>query len=253
MIVYFSGTGNSRYAAKLIAGAVGGELTDAGALIKAGRRAELRSDSPWVFVSPTYGWRIPRDIEAFIRNGAFSGDRRAYFVMTCGDDTGAACEKLRGLCCEKGLDFMGLASVVMPENYVAMFSVPDRGEAAAIIERAEPGMRRAAGLIAAGEPLPDKTVSFGDKFKTGIVNPLFYALCVNAKKFCSTDACVGCGKCAALCPKNTITMVSGRPVWGGGCTHCMACICSCPKKAIEYGRASLGKPRYRCPEYVPEK
>ena len=32
----------------------------------------------------------------------------------------------------------------------------------------------------------------------------------------------------------------------------MACICYCPKKAIEYGRASLGKPRYKCPEYVPE-
>ena len=29
-----------------------------------------------------------------------------------------------------------------------------------------------------------------------------------------------------------------------GCTHCMACICYCPTSAIEYGKKSLGKPRY---------
>ena len=28
------------------------------------------------------------------------------------------------------------------------------------------------------------------------------------------------------------------------CTHCMACICYCPAEAIEYGKKSLGKPRY---------
>nr|WP_264291386.1 MULTISPECIES: hypothetical protein [unclassified Dorea] len=28
------------------------------------------------------------------------------------------------------------------------------------------------------------------------------------------------------------------------CTHCMACICYCPAEAIEYGKKSVGKPRY---------
>lgn len=27
------------------------------------------------------------------------------------------------------------------------------------------------------------------------------------------------------------------------------CICGCPTAAIEYGKASKGKPRYQCPEY----
>ena len=34
------------------------------------------------------------------------------------------------------------------------------------------------------------------------------------------------------------------PVWKTNCTHCMACICRCPKEAIEYGRHSVGLPRY---------
>ena len=35
-----------------------------------------------------------------------------------------------------------------------------------------------------------------------------------------------------------------KPVWGGNCTHCMACICRCGVESIEYGKKSLGKPRY---------
>jgi hypothetical protein len=71
--------------------------------MKAGRRAELKSEKPWVFVSPTYGWRIPRIFEAFIRDGRFSGSRQAYFVMTCGDETGAC-----GRAAEEALRIAGL-------------------------------------------------------------------------------------------------------------------------------------------------
>ena len=67
-----------------------------------------------------------------------------------------------------------------------------------------------------------------------------------------TDACVSCGKCAAVCPLGNIAMVARKPRWGGDCTHCMACICGCPAEAIEYGKKSLGKPRYQCPHYHPE-
>ena len=58
-------------------------------------------------------------------------------------------------------------------------------------------------------------------------------------------ACTGCGRCAQLCPTNNIVLRSGKPVWGGNCTHCMACISYCPTEAIEYGKKSVGKPRYR--------
>ncbi len=40
------------------------------------------------------------------------------------------------------------------------------------------------------------------------------------------------------------TIQNGKPVWGGNCAHCMACICRCGAEAIEYGKKSLGKPRY---------
>ena len=35
--------------------------------------------------------------------------------------------------------------------------------------------------------------------------------------------------------------------------YCMACINQCPKDAIEYGKGSVGKPRYKGPEAGKDK
>ena len=83
-----------------------------------------------------------------------------------------------------------------------------------------------------------------DRVMSGPVNPIFYGCFVKDRAFTVSDACIGCGQCVRLCPTNNITLREGKPVWGGDCTHCMACICRCPAEAIEYGRKSIGKPRY---------
>ncbi|MGN0634034.1 MAG: EFR1 family ferrodoxin [Oscillospiraceae bacterium] len=67
---------------------------------------------------------------------------------------------------------------------------------------------------------------------------------ISAKKFYVSDKCSGCGKCAERCPLNNIKTAGGKPVWGNDCTHCMACIAGCPNEAIEYGKKTIGKPRY---------
>ena len=87
-------------------------------------------------------------------------------------------------------------------------------------------------------------VSLVGKIESGPVNPLFYRLFVKDKGFTVSDKCISCGKCALRCPLNNISIEGGKPVWKGRCTHCMACICYCPTSAIEYGKKSLGKPRY---------
>ena len=221
MIFYFSGTGNSRYCAKRLAHRLGDGAVDAFPFLRDGRFPALTSRSPWVFVSPTYGWQLPRIFEALLRGGRFSGSR-------------------------------GVLPVVMPENYIALFRAPGPEEARAIVEAAVPGLEEGAERIRRGESLPPVRRGAVDKLKSGPVNAFFYRFVIKASPFRSTSACVGCGKCAAVCVENNIRLRDGRPVWGDRCTHCMACICGCPAGAIEYGRASRGKPRYQCPEYREE-
>ena len=75
-------------------------------------------------------------------------------------------------------------------------------------------------------------------------NPIFYKFFVKANAFTASSACIGCGQCAKRCPMNNVALKDGKPVWGKVCTHCMACICYCPVSAIEYGKKSVGQPRY---------
>ena len=248
MILCFSGTGNSLYAARRIGAVADDDVVSVNEIIKRGEKAAFDSGKPYVFVCPTYAWRIPRVFESFIREASLKGSRSAYFVMTCGDDTGNAARFIRRLCADKGLDFMGLAPVVMPENYVALFDVPDKTKAYAIIREAEPVIQAAAERIRDGAPLPAVEAGLRDHFMSSVVNPVFYGFVVKAQGFYTVDSCTGCGACAALCPLNNIRLESGRPVWGDSCTHCMACICRCPVEAIEYKKNSQGKPRYVCPE-----
>lgn len=249
MVVYFSGTGNSRYCAQMLAAKLEDELVDAAGYIKHGIAAELISGRPWVFVAPVYAWQMAKVFADFIRTGHFEGSRDAYFVLTCGGEMGNAAQTIRALCTEKGFHCKGVLQVQMPENYVAMFAVPGEEECARMLAAAKPVLEGAVERIRAGEPFPVQPVGWVDRLKSGPVNKGFYTAFVKANKFYATDACVGCGKCAEDCVLNNIAIENGRPVWGDTCTHCMACICGCPKGAIEYGKASVGKARYQCPEY----
>ena len=244
MILYFSGTGNSKYAAQRIADGLGDTLCSMNERIKAGDTSPVETGSRLVIVTPTYAWRIPRLVRDWLLHTELHGATQVWFVMTCGSEIGSADRYNRALCEEKGLTCMGTAQLIMPENYIAMFDAPQPEKARQIVADAEPVIDRAAADIAKYRPFAPARRSFRDRILSGPVNPFFYRTIVRADAFTVSDACIGCGKCAALCPTNTIELAGGKPVWGAGCTHCMACICRCPAAAIEYGRRSIGKPRY---------
>lgn len=249
MIFFFSGTGNSRRAAQLLADRLGDQLEDAFQYLRWGQAPQLHSQEPWVFVCPTYAWRLPPLFEALLREGSFYGSKDAYFVMTCGDGVGNAAEHIDQLCRKKNLLFRGLFPVQMPENYVALFDVPDEKQARPILRRADKALARAAEYIAQKQPFPPVEAGWKDRLLSGPVNTFFHRMIVKDRAFRTTSGCTGCGECARLCPVNNITLKEGKPCWSRRCMHCMACICGCPQEAIEYGKKSAGKPRYQCPPW----
>lgn len=249
MVIYFSGTGNSRYAAEVIASELKDELQDAGEYIKAGKRGVFSSEKPWVFVAPTYCWQLPKLFAEFIRKSGFSGIRNAYFILTCGSETGNARAKTARFCKEKGFIYKGLLEVVMPENYVALFSVPEEHECRRLTENAAHLLKESAKYIREGKNFPLIKAGTVDRIKSSsLLNTGFYGFVVKAKKFYATDECISCGRCVKSCVLNNVRLVNGRPEWGKRCTHCMACISVCPEEAVEYGKRTVGKRRYLCHE-----
>lgn len=247
MILYFSGTGNSEYVAKRIAEETEDEVVNLFEKIRNHDFSKLHSDRPWVIVSPTYAWRIPRILQQWLEKTAFSGNSGIYYVMTCGGSIGNSGKYLRKLSDSKHMRYLGCFSIVMPENYIAMFSTPEKEAALHTIHQAEAAIDKASHMIKIGKPFPHQTLTLTDKINSSIVNSIFYPMFVHAKKFYAKDTCISCGKCADVCPMHNIRLENGKPVWGKDCTHCMACISRCPREAIEYGKHSEGKPRYTCP------
>lgn len=252
MILYFSATGNSQYTAKKIAQTIGDETLDLFEKLRHNDFSELRSGSPWVVVAPTYAWRIPRIVQGWLAHTSLAGNKAIYFVMTCAGGIGNAGKYLQKLSAAKGLQYKGCMQVIMPENYIALFSSPSPTEASEIIRRAGGTIDKAALLIKGGESFPPPAVTHTGKLSSGIVNNVFYPLYVHANKFYATGACISCGKCVRVCPLGNVRLESGRPVWGNHCTHCMACINRCPSQAIEYGKHTRGLTRYTFPDNMQE-
>ena len=244
MICYFSGTGNSQRAARQIAEQCGDTVFSINSSLKNGGAQEVHSDKPFVFVMPTYAWRMPRVVAQWIEKTTFAGSRCAYFVLTCGAECGNAAPYAKTLCEKKGLDFYGLADVVMPENYLALFPTPNKEEAEKLLTASVPKLEALAQCIKKSIPFSATKPSLTDRIKSGPVNPLFYATTVSDKGFTVGSGCIGCGLCAKRCPLGNVTMLDKKPRWNGNCTHCMACIGGCPTEAIEYKNKSKGQPRY---------
>ena len=229
MVLYYSGTGNSKFIAKCIASALETDCLNLNERIKAENTSSVQTEENVILVTPTYAWRIPHIVSGWLGKAELVGAKRIWFVMDCGSEIGNAAKYNQELAAQKALAYMGTAQIVMPENYIALFSAPDKQEAKAIVENAKPAIRSIIDCI---------------RFMSSAINPIFYKEIVKADAFTVSDACIGCGKCVQLCPLNNICLDKDKPVWGSNCTHCMACICYCPKEAIEYGKRSVGKPRY---------
>ena len=244
MVFYFSGTGNSRYIARRIADALQEEIIDLNEKIKANNNSQVQTGQRIIVVTPTYAWRIPRVVSEWISKTVLVGAEQVWFVMDCGGEIGNAAKYNRRLAKQKNLQYMGTAQILMPENYIAMFGAPKVEEAREIVEKAEPDIDSVTQYIREGQPFSVPRNNLYDRVMSGPVNPIFYQFFVKADAFHANDACIGCGWCVKNCPMNNIVLENGKPIWGNQCTHCMACICYCPTEAIEYGKKSIGKPRY---------
>ncbi len=255
MIIYFTGTGNSRYLSMVLSELLDDEAVDSSSYMKKGAAGDFYSNKPYIFVCPAYAWRMPHIFEKFIRKSEFLGNSYAYFIMNCGGDNGNAVSYIRKLCSDKKFEFMGMKTIIMPDNYVALYSIIQPENERKTIESANNVLLKASDIIKVRKVFDDHTISLVDKIKSGPVNELFFKYMVKSKKFHATDACISCGLCEKNCPLGNIELVNGKPEWKERCTHCMACISCCPKTAIEYGSFTKGRRRYfmskeRAKEYI---
>ena len=251
MIIYFSGTGNTRLCATMLARHLGDnvvELTGEALLHPECATINLDADRVvWMF--PTYSWGVPPVVRQVMRRiNIAEGDKaRHYMVTTCGDDIGQCAGMWRREMKRRAWRAVTAYSVTMPNTYVCMkgFDVDSDDLARQKLNASADRVAQIARRIIDGTPGDLVTGGSWAWVKTAIIYPWFVRFDMSPRPFRHTDACTACGKCRRICPMLNITDDDARhPVWHDHCALCLRCYHACPTHAIQYGNATRAKGQY---------
>lgn len=239
MILYFSGTDNSKHVAESMGDPRIVDIKEALQKKKCG--FTLKENEAFGIVCPVYYSGIPKTVLEFIRHMHIKGEiTYIYCILTHGGGPGASGHMLKKELAKKGYPLHAYYDVKMPSNYIMFGPLGDQEEEKKRVTEAE------AVIAEIKESVDHRIASIPDwgkmdKFLTNMMYPLCNRY-MSVKKFYSDDRCVGCGVCASRCPSKCIEMIDGKPVWTKNeCVRCMACLrCN----AVQYGKKTQNYRRY---------
>jgi len=245
-IYYFTGTGNSLWAARLLAERLGdATLTP---IARALQEGDTRPDEDRVgIVCPVYMYRLPHIVVRFVR--CLKTQAPVFVVATMGGSAGDLFTVTRRLFADQGLTLSAGLTVAMQTNYIPFGGAPDDEKVAAKLQRASDRMDEVAGIIELGERRFDEDYGFVQtRIHPGVLYKLGYKYIPGTdKNYRVDDGCDGCGICALVCPVDNVQMIDDRPTWNGRCEQCMACLQWCPPEVIQVKDKTRGFRRYQHP------
>ncbi len=251
VIYYFSGTGNSMKVARDIAR----NLKDSEVIsIPEAINVGIKSNSERIgVVFPVYMWGLPLIVSEFIKKiKKFYG--YLFAVATYGGMPGATLIHAANLLKLNGLKLSAGFAVQMPGNYTPMYGALSQSKQNSIFKKAEKKVNEISEII---KQKKENRIEKSSSIINWIFSEHFYPFASPRipemdKKFWADEKCTACGICVKVCPVSNISLVQGKPVWQHKCQQCLACLQWCPVEAIQYGKSTLGRQRYRHPEAKPQ-
>jgi len=244
-IFYFTGTGNSLWAARVL----GSNLQDSEIIPILNPSLDAIKESETVgVVYPVYMHRIPYLVADFIKT--LPELDYLYAVAINAGDTGQTFTYFRKQLSTGQNALKAGFSIVTPSNYLPFGEAVAGEKREKILGTAKAKIERVSKIISDRKSFFDKEDSF---YKKRIYPGMLYFagykfLHSLDKNFHVEDSCTSCGICEKVCPVENITRPEGKPVWNNNCQLCFACINLCPESSIQYGKKTHGKKRYRNPE-----
>lgn len=221
MVFYFSGTGNSLYIAKRIAAGCNDTVVSIPDCVLHDRYSfSVKEGESVGFVFPVIACAPPDLVTKFIKRLQFPAGKPQYLysVFNCAGSPEYTSRIMKETSKKAGIPIQGFFSVLMPGNYITK-----------------------------KRHLPQEKVKHSF-FLSYVVHKL--AVLEKNEPFVFGDACIGCGKCAAICPMEAITLRDGRPTRDqANCAFCLGCVNVCPTHALQVGKKTQGNPQYINPHY----
>lgn len=233
--IYFSGTGNSRYALEVFLREYD-KTAKAYALTDKNMVASIKGSEEIIFSYSVQYSNIPKMLKDFIDNnqGLWRG-KKIFVIATMGLFSGDGAGILARRLCKYGAQIEGGLHLKMPDSIADERALKrPLEENRELVKAAEQKISDAVQNIKCGNP-PQEGIGFLYQL-AGLFGQRLYFLTrtrhytdrvkVDMKK------CIGCGKCVKFCPMKNLSIEQDRAIPSNQCTMCYCCVNICPQQAI---------------------
>ena len=233
--IYFSGTGNSRYALEIFLRKYD-DTAQAYSIEDADITNYIKDNKDIVFSYPVQYSNIPKMLKDFVdRHQHLWQGKRVFVIATMGlfsgDGAGILARRLR----KYGAQITGGLHLKMPDSIADEKALKRPIEKnMLLVKAAEKKIYNAVRDMKNGKP-PQEGIGFMYHFAGLFGQRLYFynkTKQYTDKVKIDIGKCVGCGKCVGLCPMKNLNIENNIAKAEDRCTMCYRCINICPKQAI---------------------
>lgn len=233
--IYFSGTGNSRYALEVFLS----KYDDSAKVFEVGDESVvsyIKDNEEIVFAYSVQYSNIPKMLKDFVEKYQDLWQGKKIFIIATmglfsGDGAGILGRRLR----KYGAEIMGGLHLKMPDSITDVKALKrplDKNKE--LVKEAEKKIDKAVWRMKNGNP-PQEGIGLLYHMAGLFGQRLYFRSKTREytdKVKIDSEKCVGCGKCVKLCPMKNLSLEQDVAKAQDRCTMCYRCINTCPKQAI---------------------
>lgn len=233
--IYFSGTGNSRYALEVFLKKYD-DSVNIYSIDDESVADYIKDNKEIVFAYSVQFSNVPKMLKDFIdQNQHLWQGKKVFVIATMGLFSGDGAGNLARRLHKYGAQIVGGLHLKMPDSIAdekALKRPLEKNKE--LVRAAEEKIDRAVQCMKNGKP-PQEGIGFWYHMAGLFGQRLYFynkTKQYTDKVKVDSRKCVGCGKCVNLCPMKNLNIEKETAIAGDKCTMCYRCINTCPKQAI---------------------
>jgi len=229
VMIYFSGTGNSKYIAELFSEKMG--ISCYSIEDDVNFEELINSKETIGFCYPIYYSRVPKILREFVSKhmNALKNKKLIIFCtqqILSGDGTRAFTD----LFDKSYIQVIYTEHFFMPSNIFPI--ITNQEKIAKYVNKAKHKMQRVCQDIKTGK-VKRRGFNIGSR-ALGLIQAPLLSPCERkaSNSIKITEDCTKCGLCVSICPMNNFTIENNAVKHNHNCTMCARCVNKCPNKAV---------------------